>query len=89
MPEDRDAENARFLYAENAKVATQFWEWRHKVLTLYFTAITAVAIMTAWMYQRNELRRWIVLPLILAAAFHILSHNITNQYISARQPSKN
>jgi hypothetical protein len=36
------------LYEENAKVASVFWEWRHKLLTFFFTATSALGLASAW-----------------------------------------
>lgn len=36
------------LYTENAKVASVFWEWRHKLLTFFFTAASALFLASAW-----------------------------------------
>src|SRR5215213_7024900 len=41
------------LYQENAKVAAIFWEWRHKVMTNFFTAIVALFALSGWFYQQQ------------------------------------
>ena len=71
--EDDEILNARLLYSENAKVAAVFWEWRHKVMTGFFTAIAAAVAMAGWFYQHSELRPWVFVPFIMAAVFSILS----------------
>lgn len=73
MPEKNDIENLRLLYSENAKVATAFWDWRHKVMTRFFAAVAACVVMASWFYQHRELKAWVFIPFALAALFSVLS----------------
>ena len=41
MSDDTETKNRSLLYSENARGAVAFWEWRHKVMTRFFTAIAA------------------------------------------------
>ena len=73
MPEDNDTKNVSLLYSENAKVAAAFWEWRHKVMTRFFTVVAASVAIASWFYQRTELKPRIFVPFALAAIFSALS----------------
>jgi len=58
-------EALKLLYEENAKVAAVFWEWRHKVMTFFFTVIAALIALAGWGY-RHDLGRFDALPLFVA-----------------------
>lgn len=45
---------------------TTFSDWRHKLLTLYLSLITAISAGTAWMYDHPSLRSWAGVPLLSA-----------------------
>jgi len=62
------------LYTENAKVAATFWEWRHKVMERFFAGLAAIIVASAWLYQRGELRRLLFIPLLIGAAFCVISY---------------
>jgi hypothetical protein len=62
------------LYTENAKVAATFWEWRHKVMERFFAGVAAIIIGSAWLYQREELRRLLFIPLLVGAALCVVSY---------------
>src|SRR5690348_15149431 len=65
------------LYEENAKVTAIFWEWRHKVLTHFFGVSGALIAVTGWLYYASgDLRPWHCVPLLLAAAYSLISHDI-------------
>jgi hypothetical protein len=38
------------LYTENAKVASVFWDLRHKLLTFFLTAVGALSLASTWAY---------------------------------------
>src|ERR1700693_3142534 len=61
------------LYTENAKVAATFWEWRHKLMDRFFAALVAVFAAAGWLYQRQELRRLLFIPLLLGGIYSIVS----------------
>jgi hypothetical protein len=48
------ADKLSTLYQENARVASIFWDWRHKLLTFFFTAVGGLSIATAWAYTHVE-----------------------------------
>jgi hypothetical protein len=52
-------------YTENAKVAAIFWEWRHKVMTFFFTATAALIAVAGWGYSHG-LGRFNAIPLLVA-----------------------
>jgi hypothetical protein len=63
------------IYEENAKVAATFWEWRHKIMTHFFTVLAAVFALTGWFYQQSGvIRIWHCSPLILGAIFSLVSY---------------
>lgn len=62
------------LYTENAKVATTFWEWRHKIMDRFFTAFAAIVVVGGWMYERKELKRLLYIPLLIGAVYSIVSY---------------
>lgn len=66
-------ENYSLLYEENSKVACEFWEWRHKIMTRYFAAVTAMMIMAGWFYERPELKKWLFIPFLLGSLFSVIS----------------
>lgn len=41
------------LYQENAKIASIFWEWRHKIMTGLFAIIVALFTLSGWLYQNR------------------------------------
>ena len=73
MPENDEIKNLTLLYSENAKVAAEFWDWRHKVMGTFFTAVAAAVAMASWFYQHTELKRWVFIPFVFAAIFAALS----------------
>jgi hypothetical protein len=73
MNKNNDYLEISLLYTENAKVAAIFWEWRHKVITRFFTALTAIFFVAAWFYERPLLRVWTFSPFLLGAIFSMLS----------------
>jgi hypothetical protein len=66
---DKEAEKLILLYQENAKVAAIFWEWRHKVMTNFFTGMVALFALFGWFYQQLDLRRFLFAPLFFGAFF--------------------
>ena len=63
-PQKRSDES-RAIYQETVKVAATFWEWRHKLLTLLFSASAGLLAMSAWLLQ-NEPRWAAGVPLLVA-----------------------
>lgn len=52
-------------YEETGKVAASFWEWRHKVMTFFFTGIAGLAIFASWVYTHGLGKAFLALPLFL------------------------
>jgi hypothetical protein len=69
----RDFEELSLLYVENAKVAATFWEWRHKVMTRFFTAFAGIVIAVGWIYERKELRHLLFIPMVIGAVYSTVS----------------
>jgi hypothetical protein len=69
----KDFEHLSLLYQENAKVAAIFWEWRHKVMTSFFTGVAALFALIGWFYKEVELRPFIFAPFILGAVFALIA----------------
>ncbi len=55
------------LYTENGEVARAFWEWRHKVISLYLLSVAAVFIFAAWLFEHAEARRFLPMPFVIGA----------------------
>ena len=53
------------LYQENARIASVFWEWRHKLLTYAFSGIAGLLIAAAWLHS-HEYGRVTAVPFFLA-----------------------
>jgi hypothetical protein len=73
MSDTSNSADVGLLYVENAKVAAIFWEWRHKVISRFFTAVAATAFASGWFYERPQLRPWIFALFLVAAIFSALS----------------
>jgi hypothetical protein len=67
----RDSDLRIAIYTENAETVRAFWEWRHKVITIYFAALGAVFVVAGWMIDHKELQvqRLLWLPFALGAFF--------------------
>jgi hypothetical protein len=74
VPAEQSDKGAEIIYSQTAKVAEIFWEWRHKVITRFFATIGGVLLVAGWFYKEEPLRRWSFVPLVLGAAFAIVSH---------------
>lgn len=61
-PERGDRVRLDVFYEENGRVATVFWEWRHKVILLAVSTLAGMLAAFAWLYDRD-------LPHILWAPF--------------------
>lgn len=48
-------------------MARVFWEWRHKVMTFFFTATVALATLASWIYDRGLSPGTLAAPLFLGA----------------------
>jgi hypothetical protein len=54
------------MYAENARVAAVFWDWRHKLITVGLTSLGALIVIAGWSFE-HELGRWPAAPLAAGA----------------------
>ena len=68
------AQALSLLYTENAKVAATFWEWRHKVMERFFTAIAGVVVGGWWVYHDKDIRRLLFLVLLFGAIYSAISY---------------
>jgi hypothetical protein len=55
-------ETWRVAYEETSKVAMSFWEWRHKVMTFFFTGIAGLAVFASWIYTHGLGKAFLALP---------------------------
>ncbi len=62
------------IYNSNVTVSTIFWDWRHKVLTLYLSLITAVGAIVAWLYNKNPHQPYLGLPLVAASGISVMAY---------------
>jgi hypothetical protein len=69
----QDADNLGVLYKENAEVTKTFWEWRHKLMTRFFTGCGGIVIGTSWMYERGPLRRWLYTLFLVGTIFCVMT----------------
>lgn len=60
------------VYSEIASVARVFWEWRHRVISLYLFTVGAVFVLAGWIYEHPYDRRMVALPFALGAAVMVL-----------------
>jgi hypothetical protein len=74
-------ENLRLFYQENAKIAAIFWEWRHKVMTYFIGSVTGLLALAGWLYQQGSSQFVLVLPLLSASLFGLLSHRLDRRNV--------
>jgi hypothetical protein len=67
------AKNLAVLYRENAEVTKTFWEWRHKLMTRFFTACAGIVVGASWMYERDPLRPWLYTLFFVGAVFCVMT----------------
>jgi hypothetical protein len=68
------AQTLSLLYTENAKVAATFWEWRHKVMERFFTALAGIVVGGWWIYHEGKIRGLLFLPLLFGAMYSAISY---------------
>ena len=76
MEDNSGLRNDRFLttlYTQNAETARVFWEWRHKVITIFFAAIGAVFILACWMNLQPLLRSYLWVPCLLGVVISLVA----------------
>ncbi len=95
-------EHLMAMYSENAEVARVFFEWRHKVISLYLFAVGAIFFFAGWLYDHSEFRKFVFLSFLLGALVsgtlalmdqvntRILSHcyRIGNDFENEMRPGK-
>lgn len=59
-------------YEETGKLLNTFLDWRHKVMTRFFIALSAIFISIQWMYTNEVLKKFIFLPLLIGAIFSLV-----------------
>jgi len=74
VPADLDRKPAEVLYAQAARVAEVFWEWRHKVITHFVATIGGSVVASGWFLKEEHLRRWTFVPLLFGAGFSVVCH---------------
>lgn len=77
-----EPELLKTLYEENAKVSSVFWEWRHKLMTIFLSAVGALLIVAGWLYDRGA-GAWTAVPIASGAlvAFHCIRLESRNHAI--------
>jgi hypothetical protein len=58
-------ETWQIAYEETSKVAVSFWEWRHKVMTFFFTGLAGLAVFAGWVYDHGLGSAVLALPLFI------------------------
>lgn len=82
--ENKNIEQFKFMYETNMKMALEFWEWRHKVLTRYFLSMGSIFVFAGWLYKDSpELYSYLPIPLMIGAllSFFFLQLDIRNDKI--------
>jgi hypothetical protein len=62
------------IYNSNVTVSTVFWDWRHKVLTLYLSLMTAIGAIVAWLYPKSPHQVYLGLPLVAASGISVMAY---------------
>lgn len=62
------------IYNSNVTVSTVFWDWRHKVLTLYLSLMTAIGAIVAWLYPKSSHQVYLGLPLVAASGISVMAY---------------
>ena len=62
QPPANNLESLKIIYTEVTNVIHIYYEWRHKVITWYITAGSAVGAATAWLHEHHEYqdRLWVI-----------------------------
>lgn len=74
MPQKPLNEYEIAIYNSNVTVSTTFWDWRHRVLTLYLSIVTAVGGIVAWLYQKDPHQAYVGLPLVFASGISLMAY---------------
>jgi phosphoglycerol transferase MdoB-like AlkP superfamily enzyme len=67
-------------YAENARLAAVFFEWRHKLMTFVFTVTAALVVAFGWLLE-HDASKWVAsAPLFVAASVALAAVPITARH---------
>jgi hypothetical protein len=55
------------LFEENGRVAAAFWDWRHRLMTFFFTGTAGALAAAAWLVTHHAARGYVAVPLAMAA----------------------
>jgi hypothetical protein len=61
-------EHLKVRYEENAKIAAIFFDWRHKLMTFTFAAVSALVVVCGWLVTHQAPRGLVATPLGVAVA---------------------
>jgi hypothetical protein len=61
-------ESLATLYSATTDVAHAFYEWRHRVISLYLLAAGGIFVFAGWLHDKEGLRGFIWLPFVLGSA---------------------
>lgn len=64
MGDDQRLETERLLYQEATRVASLFWEYRYRMMTVFFSGMAILIALAGWLYDR-DLRTFVAAPIFL------------------------
>ncbi|PTQ70830.1 hypothetical protein C8R26_13117 [Nitrosomonas oligotropha] len=67
-----DLESLRLLYSETAKVIHIYFEWRHKVISFYLTALGAFGILAGWISDHPSFHQYLPYIFFLGAFISVI-----------------
>lgn len=73
MPAGEISRSQELAYAESAKVAAAFWDWRHRLMTFFFTGLVALTAVAGWTVDKHLPGRYLAAPLLLGGALSAVS----------------
>ena len=79
MTQEDQSKSLEVVYNESAKVAHAFWEWRHKVLTRYYIGLTSLVVVSGWLYNVSDLKRFTFVPFLMASIFSFISYALDSR----------
>ena len=66
--ENKNSEIFKLAYETNMKMAIEFWEWRHKILTRFFITLGSLLILTGWLYKEGgTFHQYQAIPLLIGS----------------------
>ena len=60
------------LFEQNGRVAVAFWDWRHRLMTFFFTGTAAALAAAAWLVTHHAARGYVAVPLAMAAGLAVV-----------------